>query len=536
MNLIDSENGGAIHIEHFPFVIGRSADCDLELPYSFVSRAHAAISLQGKQVVIEDTKSRHGTFVNGRRITRHVLRSQDVMQFGSVDGPRLVFDHNQSESQTGQTIVEQIHEIGAQRTDLERLRWFLNAAQQLNAAGAIEGVLSSLLEATLALANVESGYVFLTDRDGILKLALGMDANGNLLQEAITVSRTVMRQASEGNDQFIVTDSLTAQGDVPESIVASAIRTIICIPLRRSRQNEGVKDPMRQEVFGALYLESRFQPERVSEMDNDLLRTIAREAAALVDNAQLAARAEEARQQEKELQIAAAIQQGLMRVQIPAFSFAEISAHNEACSAVGGDFFDVIAGESVLNVVLADVSGKGIAAAILASTLQGMLFVQLQAGQPLDAIASATNQYLCDKNVGKYATMLLLRLYSDGRLEYMNCGHIQPRLCSGRQVHRLPAGNLPVGLIPGSHYTTDTIMLQRGSRLVLVSDGFTEAEDAHGNSFGEDGLDSAVLDPTLFGMRTRLAEFCNGQPASDDQTVVQVLFRGIGLNGEPGSA
>jgi sigma-B regulation protein RsbU (phosphoserine phosphatase) len=203
---------------------------------------------------------------------------------------------------------------------------------------------------------------------------------------------------------------------------------------------------------------------------------------------------------------------------------------------VGGDFFDVIAGENVLNVALVDVSGKGIAAAILASTLQGMLFVQLQAGQPLDAIASATNQYLCDKNVGKYATMLLLRLPADGRLEYINCGHIQPRLCFGQEVHRLQMGNLPVGLIPDSHYTADTIRLHQGSRLVLVSDGFTEAEDAEGNCFGEDGLDLAVLDPTLHGIRARLAEFCSGHPANDDQTVVQVVFRGAEINGEPGAA
>jgi sigma-B regulation protein RsbU (phosphoserine phosphatase) len=532
MSLIDKENHDTIHVDHFPFVIGRSADCDLELPYSFVSRAHAAILLEGKQFVIEDTKSRHGTFVNGRRVARHVLRSKDKMQFGSVDGPRLVFDEDRSESQT---IVEQIHEIGVQRSDLERLRWFLNAAQQLNAAGAVEGVLSSLLEATLALAKVECGYVFLKDADGVLKLALGMDASGSLLEETGTVSRTVMRQASEGNDQFIVTDSLTAQGDVPESILASTIRTIICIPLRRSRQNEVVVDPIHQDVFGALYLESRFQPERVSEMDHDLLRTIAREAAALVDNAQLAAKADEARQQEKELQIAAAIQQGLMRVQIPAFSFAEVSAHSIACSAVGGDFFDVIASDNVLNVALVDVSGKGIAAAILASTLQGMLFVQLQAGQPLDAIASATNQYLCDKNVGKYATMLLLRLAADGRLEYINCGHIQLRLCFGQEVHRLQMGNLPVGLIPDSHYTADSIRLDQGSRLVLVSDGFTEAEDAEGNCFGEDGLDLAVLDPTLHGIRARLAEFCSGHPANDDQTVVQVVFRGVAISGESGA-
>ena len=113
------------------------------------------------------------------------------------------------------------------------------------------------------------------------------------------------------------------------------------------------------------------------------MRTIAREAAALVDNAQLAAIEDQARKHQEELQIAARIQQGLMAVQIPAFPFAGVEGHNIACSAVGGDFFDVISGEDMLNVALVDVSGKGISAAILASTLQGMLHVQLEAGQTL---------------------------------------------------------------------------------------------------------------------------------------------------------
>jgi sigma-B regulation protein RsbU (phosphoserine phosphatase) len=432
MRLIDGESRDAIQVDQFPFVIGRSVDCHLVLSHSFVSRSHAVILIEGEQLVIEDTHSRHGTFVNGKRVTRHVLRSQDKMHFGSVEGVQLVYDHNQSESQTNQTIVEQIHEIGAQRSDLERLRWFLRAAQQLNAAGAVDGVLSSLLQTTLNLAKVERGYVFLANADGVLELALGMDASGELLHDAGTVSRTVIGQASEDTDQFIVTDSLTAQGDLPESILASSILTIICIPLRHSRPTEEVDDPSHQKVFGALYLESRFRPEQVSEMDHDLLRTIAREAAALVDNAQLAARADEARQQKKELQIAAAIQQGLMRVQIPAFPFAEVSAYSVACSAVGGDFFDVIPGQGILNIALVDVSGKGIAAAILASTLQGMLFVQLQAGLPLDAIAAATNEYVCNKNVGKYATMLLLRLRADGCLEY------QLRPCPTTALFRRP--------------------------------------------------------------------------------------------------
>jgi sigma-B regulation protein RsbU (phosphoserine phosphatase) len=529
MHLIDGGKKDKIVMDQFPFLIGRSAECHLVLTESFVSRTHAVILQEGGDLVVEDTKSRHGTYVNGGRASRHILRPHDSIQFGSCDGPRLVFKGDEKDDQTHHTILKQLQVIGSQGSDLERLHWFLHAAQQLNTAGAVDGIVASLLETTLVLTKVERGYVFLANTTGALELALGMESDGTLIQDASLVSRTVISQAIEGNDRFLVTDSLATEGAIPQSILARHIKTIICIPLRRSRQvslDEESEPTASPQVFGALYLESRLQTDLVSKVDHDLLRTIAREAATLVDNAQLAVKEEETRQHRKELQIAAGIQQGLMAVRIPVLSFAKIETHSLACSAVGGDFFDVIPSHETVSVVLVDVSGKGMSAAILASTLQGMLYVQLKSGQPLEEIASATNQYLCAKNVGKYATMVLLRLHADGGLEYINCGHVQPRVCDEGRVSRLEVGNVPVGLIREAQFTADSVQLHVGSRVVLVTDGFTEAEDAQGNSLGEEGLDSAAVCSTVDDMRRRLADFCCGHPANDDCTVVQIAFKG----------
>jgi serine phosphatase RsbU (regulator of sigma subunit)/pSer/pThr/pTyr-binding forkhead associated (FHA) protein len=526
MELIDGANRRTIMIDRSPFVIGRAAQSDLALPQSYISRSQAKITLDGEQVVLEDTNSSHGTFVNGERITRRTLQLQDAIRFGSLEGPGLRYATTDRQHSTNLTILAQMHGLQEQESDLEKLRWFLQAARNLNSAGGVDRVLASLLESTLALAKVERGYVFLANPEGVLELAVGMDADGRVLSETPAVSQTVMRQAIDGADQFLVTDTLTAEGNVPESILAQNIHKIICIPLRRLRNaplRPGVEHHANR-VFGVLYLESRLRPERDSDVDHELMRTIAREAAALVDNAQLAAMEDQARQHREELQIAASIQQGLMAMQIPAFPFARVHAKSVACSAVGGDFFDVVSGDRTLNVVLVDVSGKGISAAILAATLQGMLHVQLQAQQPLDTIASATNRYLCQKNIGKYATMLLLRLHEDGVLEYMNCGHIQPRVCSGANLSRLETTNLPVGLIDVADYKTGITKLTAGSRVVLVSDGFTEAEDPQGEFFGEERLDSAALYTELEQMLHSMTSFCAGQPAGDDCTIVQVTY------------
>ena len=519
----------AVKVERFPFSIGRASDAGLVLPESYVSREHASIVHEGSRSVLLDASSRHGTFVNGQRVRRHVLEARDCLQFGSVQGPALVVSFEEAADHTQHTILEQLRGLDTQQTDIEKLRWFMQAALALSTAVKVDRVLASLLETTLALAQVERGFVFLADRAGRMELALGMDAHGQLLTDTSSVSRTVMEQAAAGEEQFIVTDTLTAEGSVPMSMVAHSIRTVVCIPLRRVRRGRAThtSDPVSQ-VFGLLYLDSHFTPDRMSDLDHGLIGTIAREAAALVDNAQLIVVEDEARQHEQELQIAADIQKGLMAVRIPRFPFAEVQAHSLPCSAVGGDFFDVISSDDSLAVAVVDVSGKGMSAAILAATLQGMLHVQLQSGRPLDEIAASTNQYLCAKSVGKYATMVLLRLYKDGRLEYMNCGHIHPRVWSGagNGVERLDAACLPVGLLCEAQFSVAEARLSPRSRVIVVSDGVTEAEDASGDFFGDTRLDSVAHHSDVESVLNSVQVFAAGVPATDDCTVVQVTFTG----------
>ena len=105
------------------------------------------------------------------------------------------------------------------------------------------------------------------------------------------------------------------------------------------------------------------------------------------------------------------------------------STRSVACKEVGGDFYGHCDFDG-LYVVIADISGQVVSAAILASTLQGLLYGLLLAGQPLADIADVANRYICEKNVQKYATMILIKLGLDGTFEYVNCGHVQPMLAN----------------------------------------------------------------------------------------------------------
>jgi serine phosphatase RsbU (regulator of sigma subunit) len=214
-------------------------------------------------------------------------------------------------------------------------------------------------------------------------------------------------------------------------------------------------------------------------VSNDILRAFATEAAALIENARLVQAEAASRRYQQELSIAASIQQGLMEVTIPEVPFALLKGRSLSCKEIGGDFFDAVNTDEGLAVVLADVSGKGVSAALLASTLHGMIYFQLLAGMPLKEIVAAANRFFTHKHISEeYATLVVARLQRDGEMEYINCGHVPPLLVCNYEVIRPPHGNLPVGLLADATYESDHVSLHAGDRLILVTHGVTDAENA----------------------------------------------------------
>lgn len=279
--------------------------------------------------------------------------------------------------------------------------------------------------------------------------------------------------------------------------------------------------------MGALYVDSRFASRDISSVSNDILHAIATEAASLIENARLVQAEEAARRYQQELSIAASIQQRLMAVTIPEVPYAHLGGRNLSCKEIGGDFFDAVKTDEGLTIVLADVSGKGVSAALLASTLQGMIYSQLTAGMPLKDVVTGVNRFFAGKHIGeKYATVIIASIHSNGELEYVNCGHIPPLVVSNGQVYRPPHANLPVGLLPDAQYESARAQLQAGDRLILVTDGVTEAENAQGEFFEDSRLEQAAKTGTMEDIFRAISNFCSGTPLSDDCTVVELVYTG----------
>ena len=530
---VEGDRQQAIPLVSFPFTIGRRAEKHMVITDPMASRDHAEIVQMGGEYYLLDLGSKHGTYVNGSLVKRHKLTNNDRLQFGSSnDRSFTVFQHGSSSAMTSSAreLLSQISglQVEKEASDLEKLAFFLEVARKLNSRGALDDVLVTLVEATLRITGAERGFVFLVGKEGELSLAVGRNSLGDELKDDTTISHSILKDAMTSASRVIITDT-ASHSDLAarQSIVAHDLRTVICMPLYRTNIATQGQQPSSEEsprgINGVLYLDSRLASRGLSSLSRDILNTVATEAASLIETAQLAQAEQNARLYQKELAIAATIQQRLMTVIIPEVHFAKLRARSLPCQEIGGDFYDAVLADGNLYLVLADICGKGVSAAILASILQGMIYSQLIAHVPLAEIASAVNRFLCVKKLGeKYATCNVLKITPEGDCEFLNCGHVPAVRITGGKVLRPTEGNLPLGLIPTAEFETYTFKLNPSDRIVLVSDGVNEAQNREGEFFGDERLESTVLaGRDLFAA---VSEFAQGAPPSDDCTTVELEY------------
>jgi sigma-B regulation protein RsbU (phosphoserine phosphatase) len=517
--------------------IGRSPDQDLVLKEAYVSRRHAIITKINGHFELVDQNSSHGTFLNGQRIEEAALKTGDTLQFGSLNAaafrflmPSSVTDSSSSGLASDLLSALSVfaptdRNIPQPAREIEKLSFLLNAARQLNAGGAITDIFHALLQLSLQLTGVERGFVYLLEGEE-MRLALGLRSNGSTVEEDPSVSRRAMQKAIESDSKFFLSDTLaddSASGWA--SVLANSIRSIYCIPLRK---HISPAEPNR--LLGVLYLDSQIGAGSLSEIDHQVLDTLANEASTLLHNALLAKTEIKARQAADELAVAASIHSGLMSMTMPRIEYAELRARSLPCHAIGGDFYDAIALDDSVCVVIADVSGKGVPASIVAATLQGIIHALMLTGQSLTEIADLVNRFLCTRQVGKYATMIILKVFPNGCVEYMNCGHIPPLLVTSAGTQYLEDANLIVGIIAEATYESSQLTLQPGDRILLTTDGITEIEDKTGQQIGIEGLAGLAHLPSLDSVIEHCARIQASSEAQDDWTLLDIRYTGSSLD------
>jgi serine phosphatase RsbU (regulator of sigma subunit)/pSer/pThr/pTyr-binding forkhead associated (FHA) protein len=513
-----------IPIDSTPFTIGRGSDCSLSIPHPQVSRQHACIEHDGSGYIIRDRSSRHGTFVNAVRITSASLHSGDSIRIG---GRPEVLVFEDGEQNTTRTLLSRISQRGADsagESDLEKLSLFLQAAQSFGAIDARTDILRTMLEYSIRLTGAERGFVFLGKSAGALRLECGLDNVGGEIAGEPSISYSIVRDAAESRLDFILSDVTDEIASERESLLANAIRSVVAIPLRCQGS---------PALLGLLYLDSHYQNRDFNRTGKDILHAIAHQAATLLENLGLIEMERQSALLRKELQIAASIQSQIIPQTLPAFAFAHLAARTIPCTGIGGDFYDVIPVPDGFVAIVADVSGKGVPAALLASMAQGMFHAQTSLGVArglslLEAV-EALNTSVCARTPReKYLTMAALRYTHVGsgsaQIELVNGGHVAPMIVrQDGTVEMINDGDLPVGLLDFARFHVIDLTLSVGDRIVLVTDGITEAEDAEGTQFGVAQLHDLISaqDPVA-SVFSAVERFCEGTSLLDDQTMLVI--------------
>jgi serine phosphatase RsbU (regulator of sigma subunit) len=147
-------------------------------------------------------------------------------------------------------------------------------------------------------------------------------------------------------------------------------------------------------------------------------------------------------------------------------------------------------------------------------------------GQSLPEIADLVNRFLCTRQVGKYATMIALKIFPNGCIEYMNCGHIPPLLITPKGTQYLEEANLIVGIIAEATYASSQVTLRPGDRILLTTDGITEIEDRTGQQIGIEGLAGLAHLPGLDAVIAHLIKVQASNEAQDDWTLLDIRYTG----------
>ena len=239
----------------------------------------------------------------------------------------------------------------------------------------------------------------------------------------------------------------------------------------------------------------------------------------------------------QELEVARQVQDSVQPKALPDSETHQVSALIIPAREIGGDFYDYFyLDDSHLGLVIADVSGKGVPAALFTMVTRALLKASLESFQSPGQCLTLVNDLLCEDNDSCIFITLFFGVLDvgTGEFKYSNAGHNPPRLIRpNAEVEELPqTGNLVLGILAGHEFNNEQIQLNPGDTLFLYTDGVTEAEDARPEEFGEDRLDR-----TLSEMSTRtvqeiaegvvfaVREFVADVPQSDDITCLVVRLR-----------
>ena len=509
------EPGRLFQLAQQRVVLGRHPDCEVIIEIGAVSRHHAQVLRVDGEYYVEDLNSRNGTFVNERLIhTRHRLAQDDCLRVCDVsfafqwspNDPHwnpppedqssaytvIVDDESETKNSTIMSRLDLSASDGSVATESSsevKLSALLEITQSLGKALSLDEVLPQVLNSLYKVfTQADRGFIVLKQEDGTLLPRWTKVWRGDQ-EETIRVSRTIVNQVMESREAVLSHDASSDERfEMSQSIADFRLRSVMCAPLINSDDS----------VLGVLQIDTFDQRHGFKLADLEVLASVASQAAIAIDNAQLHDQALQQRAHERELELANEVQKSFLpqsRPQVPGYQFCDFY---QPAHQIGGDFYDyVLLPDGRVAVIVADVVGHGVAAALLMAKLSAESRFCLATEQVPSRVVSKLNAKLCaDKIDDRFVTLILIVLNPIcHEVIIVNAGHMAPLLCRGEgevdEVGSTEAG-LPLGVVEDFEYEQHQTQLDTGHSFTIYTDGLNEAMNEAGQLYGMDRLRKEV--------------------------------------------
>lgn len=527
------------HLEQGTYVIGRSPECQLFIPDHTVSRRHARIEVIDQQTAkLTDLGSYNGTTINGIRIKDTVkLRQKDIIALGKVElrliigegsgiGDNLVSISEIDDDLTNATLLPMREALKPLPSKIlenpEVFKAVSEIGRMLVVPGGDEEMLNEGLKMLQRVVPVERAAIFLTGREDedICVSACCLAGEGH--SDSFCISRTILRELLRKKEAILISDPQAETRFAGQhSIITSRIRSAMAVPLF----DEG-------RVFGVLYADTTNPAHHYTEDYLRITATFGNMLAAKMMNTNLLAERQAKEILESELAVASQIQDRLLPKELPAIEGYSMETFQIQCRQVGGDLYDVTRlDDGRILFLVADVSGKGMGAALLASNILASFraFYNTRDFDLVDAVCCVSRQLLTFSRPGDFATLFVGLLDHDSNsLRYVNAGHNPPLVIksSGKKEH-LEASGIPLGAMAFDAWKEESITLDKGDVVFVFTDGIPEAVNSQDEQFGDERLEALAMKlagqaPKDFAesIMSRVDEFTGEQARSDDITMM----------------
>jgi sigma-B regulation protein RsbU (phosphoserine phosphatase) len=413
---------------------------------------------------------------------------------------------------------------GDRARDQRNVNMLLGSVEQLYARSDLEGLVRSVVDSAIQVTGAQRGVLLLADDKDQLAVRVARHREGRDLPPDLRYSRSVANKVwTTGKPHLAVDADASGALALGRSILDLRLLSILAVPL-----------PVKDRKIGVLYVDSTATAKEFTEGDRAVFEALAGIAATAIEQTRLAVQEAERKRLQSEVDVARRIQQSLMPTNVPAPAGWDVACEGRSAVETSGDYHDVIPLEDgSLVLVVGDVSGHGLGAALFMASVRALLRTLLHTrGDPL-AVFQGLNAFLCRDMPAESFMSLFLGVLDPkaSTLRWVSAGHNPPiHWRRGAPLTELERTGPVLGVLPDVAYRQKgPLRLEAGDAVVLYTDGIYEARDASGEIYGEERFQASLAAhaardprarPLIRGLLADLEAFVGSRPFDDDITCV----------------